>query len=368
MSATKKTVWIRVFSLLLVCLLLGACAKPEDPQTAFPEVEFTTPKDANYKTITVEEGEYISSMGSELAIANLRTAELSWDQSGATFVESFVRRGQQVKKGDILMTFETKISKVDSVELRQQRETAWNNFLAGKESRLAAIEAAKQRAEELTGFDQEIEYFKIEKLQAQYDDYVFRTTRSVYAIDDQIRALEGKAENNVLLAPFDGVIDGVVKLNPGDAVPVRSALITMHAKEESALLRAKDTAKKLRYNMPITIESRNGDDSVFYTGRVITASNILPASVSSDLVLVEFEEPVLAEDLGMYLTYKAENEVLKGIITIPRNAVKTDKGKNYVYLLENGTIQKRFISIFVSSNTNAWVQDGLSVGQTVVID
>ena len=368
MSTTKKTAFVRITALALTALLLTACAQTEPQEhMSFPEVALTAPAEANYQTVTAEMGELVSSVTGKFTVAYLRTVQLSLDQSGARFLEAFVKKNQEVKQGDVLMTFDTQVSEADLTELRLQRQRKWEEYLAGKEKRLAAIEAAKAKAQHLTSYDLHIANFEIEKLQAQYEQYVFQTTRSVYAIDDKIIALQEKADNNVLVAPFDGVIDSVISFQTGDPVTSGKVLITMHA-TDTLLLQAKDAENLLRYNMPVTIQSGSKTSMKLYSGRVVAAPNILPVTIFSDLVLVKFDEDITEDKLSKYLSFEADDLVIQNVLTVPKRAVSRENGKTFVYVLEDDIIQKRYVVTRSDAGANAWVQEGLSAGQTLIID
>ena len=370
MSIIKKTAWSFGLLLLTVCLLFSACATKEEAREPFPDVSKIDTGETTYKTHTVEVGDFIVSSETSLLEIYPQKAELSWDQSGARLQEVLVKRDQAVQKGDVLMTFVTEVSAADSAQLRLRRERSWETYLEGKNARLAAIEAAKENAKNLTGYDLQIANFEIEKLQAQYDQYVFQTTRSVYAIDDQIRALEGRAENNVLVAPFDGVIDSVEVINVGDPITPGAVLITMHS-EDILLLQEWAPMDELRYNLPVTVTPLNNKRDII--GRVVFSKNILPASViSSPFInsLVKVDEPLSEVDL-LAIDASADYQVLKNVLTVPKLAVKKDEttGKDYVYVLEGDILQKRFVTVNgFSSSGIVCVQEGLSAGETIVIE
>lgn len=370
MSIIKKTAWSFGLLLLTVCLLFSACATKEEAREPFPDVSKIDTGETTYKTHTVEVGDFIVSAETTLSEFYPQKAELSWDQSGARLQEVLVKRDQAVQKGDILMTFVTEVSAADSAQLRLRRERSWETYLEGKDARLAAIEAAKETAKSLTGYDLQIANYEIEKLQAQYDQYVFQTTRSVYAIDDQIRALEGKAENNVLVAPFDGVIDSVEVINVGDPITPGAVLITMHS-EDTLLLQDWRIIDGFRYNLPVNIVPANNPRDI--AGRVVFSENILPASITASSIMqamAKVDEPLSEVDL-MYLKATADTQVLKNVLTVPKLAVKKDEttGKDYVYVLEGDILQKRFVTVNgFSSSREVWVQEGLSAGETIVIE
>lgn len=370
MSIIKKTAWSFGLLLLTVCLLFSACATKEEAREPFPDVSKIDTGETTYKTHTVEVGDFIVSEETHLFEFYPQKAELSWDQSGARLQEVLVKRDQAVQKGDVLMTFVTEVSAADSAQLRLRRERSWEDYLEEKNARLAAIDAAKETAKSLTGYDLQIANYEIEKLQAQYDQYVFQTTRSVYAIDDQIRALEGKGENNVLVAPFDGVIDSVEVINVGDPITPYAVLITMHS-EDTLLLQEWASMGFLRYNLPVNVVPCNNERDI--PGRVVSSRNILPSSVPSYYQvnsLIKVDEPLDEIDL-MAIDGIAEYQVLKNVLTVPKLAVKKDEttGKDYVYVLEGDILQKRFVTVNgFSSSREVWVQEGLSAGETIVIE
>lgn len=368
MLITKKHIIAIVFLLLSVGAVFSGCAKETVAQNAgLMEETFTTPTDVNYETVEAAYGDYVVSAIGNVSAVYLQKAELSWDKSGSRFNEVLVEKGQEVKKGDVLITFTVESSKADLVELYLQRERKWDAYLEGKEKRLAEIEAAKQKAQLLSSYDQQIENLKIEKLQAQYDAYVFETTRSVYAIDDKIREKEAVIEDNALIAPFDGVIDKVSNVYIGAETTSGQVLITMHS-TENMLLQAKGAASDLRYNMPVTIVSGRGATAKYHSGRVVVAPNVLPSDVSSDQVLIKLDEDIKENDLSKQISYQANKELLQNVLLVPQGALNMELGKNFVHVLEGENVETKYVVVRYTRNSDIWVMEGISDGQVLVVD
>ena len=56
------------------------------------------------------------------------------------------------------------------------------------------------------------------------------------------------------------------------------------------------------------------------------------------------------------------------MLTIPKSAIEREDDKAFVYVLEDGMEQRKYITAYTGAGISAWVWDGLSAGQTLVID
>ena len=120
--------------------------------------------------------------------------------------------------------------------------------------------------------------------------------------------------------------------------------------------------------MPVTIQSGSGNKLAVYTGRVVASPNILPHSLSQKSILVQLDENVASGDLANTLRFSADTEIVQNILVAPRGAFDSEEGRSFVYVLENGIAQKKYV-VSQSNNTGTvWILEGLSQGQTLIID
>ena len=68
------------------------------------------------------------------------------------------------------------------------------------------------------------------------------------------------------------------------------------------------------------------------------------------------------------MEFSAKYQELNDVLLVNKEAVRKEDGKTYVYILENGTVHKRFVTVGLSGKTHAWILDGLKEGQSVVLD
>lgn len=319
----------------------------------------------NYATVQAVKGDYVKTVSGDAVLYYTETADLSWEKDNACISEILVKKGQEVKEGDVLISFDINVSSADMQELSLKLQRTLEAFEAEKEERLAAIDEAESAAEGLSGQESEIARLKAEKLQVEYEEFVYQSEYEAAQYREKIAELEDEMQRNTLTAPFDGVIDYVQTCSAGDQVEAGQVLVSMHAADEF-FLSVNDDAGNLRYNMDVVIEAGKANDTQTYSGKVVTAYNILPSSVQKGRVLIRMEEEAAAEELEIGVKYRCDTEKLENVHLVDRDVVDIEQGKSYVSILEDDMIQKRYIVPGLRNNEVIWVLDGLSEGQNVI--
>ena len=120
--------------------------------------------------------------------------------------------------------------------------------------------------------------------------------------------------------------------------------------------------------MPVNIQSGSGSKMVQYTGHVVSAPNIMPNSISQNSILVRLDSNVAASALANTLHYSADTEIVQNILIAPRSAFNSENGISFAYVLENGIPQKKYVVTKSNRTDSVWILEGLSEGQTLVID
>ena len=172
----------------------------------------------------------------------------------------------------------------------------------------------------------------------------------------------------LIRAPFSGVVYSLpVKqgayVNPGD-------LILQEADLSSVLVRAyvdePDVALDPGEKIEVTWDAIPGR---IWTGTVST----LPASVKfhgarnvgETTCIVSNQDFRLLPNINVGVTIvTAEHD---HVLTIPREALRMDGGKPYVYLVANNELARRTVEISISDLTRAEITSGLSDGEKVAL-
>jgi len=358
-----------LFTLMLAsAVFFGACAQDIEPSNLLLQENLLTTDEITYYTVPVEVDTYETVVTGAAKTVYPLQQDLYLENSNAFYKEVLVKTGQKVKEGDILMTFDIAGSsaELESLKLKIQRKIEDTNDASAE--MLAVINHKKIQAQELKNEKLLIEELQIEKLEAAYQQFQYETELEITDLRQRIEEIEAEGRDNVLVAPFDGIIDSVATFDVGDNVIPGTKLISMHSADK-VLLETRSTVHELRYHMPVTITVSNRTAEQTFTGRVITAPNILPRSVNSENILIALDESVTEDQLTGTIKFSAVVEKVQNVLVVDADAVHAENNKYYVNLLEDNVLKKRYVTIF--NNTRAdkvWILDGLSEGQQVVID
>lgn len=366
-GAGSRGAWMRTAVLCMTMIwFLTGCGSSKQSQTLLPE-ELMSPEEVNYKTTQVETGAFTKTASGKANVIYPLQATLIWEKDNAHFKEVLVSRGQQVKEGEALIIFDIEESRAKLESLRLQMLRTREDFAVESTQRMTEINAEKKMAEELRDYDLQLAKLSLEKLQAGYEECVYFFEREISRLEESIVAIEEEIEDNTLRAPFAGEIQYVIDCNEGDKVISGETLITMYSTEKF-LLSAENAKGNLRYHMDVVIQAGRNDNTKIFGGKVIVAPNVLPPALSQDVTLIALDENVTENDLTNYIMYQCNTQELQNIPSIPRRAVKAESGKEFVYVLDQDTVRKRYI---VTGSYNAdvvCVLDGLTEGQTILVD
>lgn len=360
---------IRAFGsalLLLAAAVLGGCGESAQEEPVY-DGDLLAPEQANYETVQAESGAYIKTVGGSMRMYYPVTAELRWEEDNARFREILVRKGQEVKQGDSLATFDIDVSRADREALALSLARAIEDAELGKRERLTAIEEAKKKLQELNGRELNIARLRVGKAETEYEQFVYQSEREIARLRESLEEIDQEIADDTLFAPFDGVIDTIATYNPGDPATKDIVVVSMHS-TESFYLVADDASGRLRYNAEVTVEAGKRNDRKTYEGRVVAAPSILPSSVPQGMALVELYGDIPVEALEGNLQYQFNVEELQDVLLVDWRAVDSENGKSYVYVLEDDMVQKRYVAPGLNNREKVWILDGLHEGQTVIAD
>ena len=275
--------------LLALCLFLPACQKQEGDNSLIPD-ELIVPEKGEYKTSEVSVGSLSSFSTGRAKVEYVNSRKLSWSVSNCVISKVFVSNGANVKQGDSLISF---IGKENSTALEARRLALSQREMEvaeTKNSKLAAIDEARMQAQDLTSYERIIADQQILKLQIDYEQYLYETDIELEDMRKELADLEFSAEEKIMTAPFDGEVKFLAELIPGNAVTAGKELVELFSYEEFILV-IEDTS--VRYNMEVFVDMAGGN----YTGRIITAPNVLPAAVSDSTVRIKINEDLEAKQI-----------------------------------------------------------------------
>ena len=353
---------------LLFCVLLAL------PHPSFATSDSLISQDkiktesANYDTYTVQPSVYEKKNTSSVSEFYPYTYSLRFEQKGATFVEYTVRRGDEVKKGDVLAIFELEADTVAMASNQLALKRMEDNYFDGCLQRHNAIQEMKEQLLKTSDpYDQAIQILKIQRAEVALEQYIYQQELNIANLKEEIAQAEEYLKNNTLISPFDGVIENVVYKRAGDPISTTEVLITLY-REDYLLLRVDNKSMNFRFGMDVQVEVGRNKTKRLLTGRVVGADNLLPQSRQKGYAYIQLapyntKEIRLTAPKAIVSTYYLEN-----VMVLPRNAVSIESGKYYVYQLIDGVPRKRYVNLVTQSTAGAWIIQGLDAGDVIVID
>ena len=355
-----------ILFLLMLALLLPITAQASVSPNLI-DAQSVAPETANYNLHAVELGTYERGYSSSCREYYPYTYSLRFDTPNAKFKEYTVKRNQQVKKGDVLAVFTLA---GDEVALSTQRLS----LQRAQEDLKTQTEAYQERLDEMymtltmtaERFEREMLALKIAYEEVSMEKYIYQQNVKIADIQKKIEELEEASEDNVLVAPADGVVTKLNYVREGDRVSTSEVLITLY-REEGLLYRVDNSSDYFRYGMKVNVEVGPGKNRTILTGTVVAADTLIPASRRTKHAFIRLDP--YDESLRMNNpTAKAPTEQLSNIIVVPRQAVELEAGKYYVTKYVNGTLQKRYVQFIKNNTTSAWLMQGIEPGETIIIE
>lgn len=280
--------------------------------------------------------------------------------------------------------------------LAAQRDQAYAGYLSAKaaESQLKSTDLEAAQAQADAGVDQAYAAWK--GAQAQLEKLQGSSTKSqraaakagVTQASDALKLAEDNLDAAVLEAPIDGVVifnDAAAsaaaaaaggagtagKLGEGSAVSPASApfsVVDLDALKFTAEVDEADVDRvKVGMNTEITLDAFPGET---FTSQVIRLNPVAQATATGGTV---FEVDVLLEDTGKDIligmkgdaTIKVSSQ--QGALTIPVEALFSEGGTDYVYVVDGTTLKKTEITVGATTDTDVEVLSGLEEAQVVAL-
>jgi membrane fusion protein (multidrug efflux system) len=248
--------------------------------------------------------------------------------------------GQLVRRGTVLVEFDSAQARAD---------------LAGAEAALAESRSNFKRSQDL---------FTTKALSQSQMDQIDATLKTNEA---KVSSARAKLDDTIIRAPFDGRM-GFRRVSVGSLVSPGTVISTL---DDVAVMKLDFTVPQaymfgIKPGLEITAQIAGVPDRSF-TGKVTTLdSRVDPVSRS---IIIRAELPNRDGTLkpGMFMTAKISAAALQAVL-IPEGAVVPEQGKTFVFVVKDGVVSKREITIGRRRPGEVQVTTGLIDGERVVVE
>ena len=272
--------------------------------------------------------------------------------------------GDAVKAGDILV--EMDVSAVES-------------DLAALDAERAALNADAEYEKAMYDIDMEIFSLRLKSLSSD-EAYALETDMALYELEyknaaevraerlDAIAAeteeLKSQLEGTCLIAPCDGRVT-YSGFTPGQTAGAYDTVCVV-SDESSAVLKS-DFVSPATIASAVEIYALTGGERVDISPMEIDGDEYSRAMLRGVEYLSSFEFDMPGAALGQTATICVVTRRLENALKVPINAVFSEDGEYYVYLMDGENRRRRGVGVGLMTSTEAEITSGLEEGDVVYV-
>jgi RND family efflux transporter MFP subunit len=223
--------------------------------------------------------------------------------------------------------------------------------------------------------DVKLKEIALEKARIRYELQQFATQNKFQlrlseldVLEAEIRLHEArdKVSNATIVAPIDGEVT-YVGIEEGDMVAPFEPVLQVVDASHLVLECTGENAKTLKTGMEVEVDVNNN----YYPGTVTESSFDLflegEEFQKEDTVIVEVPDLPPDTEKNELGKIRIVLEESYNTIVVPKSAVHSYSGRNYVYVLRSGAREERDVEVGMSTTTKVEITEGLSEGDMVIL-
>ena len=269
--------------------------------------------------------------------------------------EISVRRGERVKKGQLLARLDTSDVGARMREKQSNLESARSALKLAEINREKAITLTQRGVKSQTALDEA--------------ENAWRNARAnVAAMEQQLSVARKIVNDAAIYAPLDGLVAERF-VNPGERVAIDAKLFSiadLDLMEVEALVPARDVPQ-LRAGQKVVLHVEGFGDRNF-DAHIERINPTAQSGSRSIPVYVLLQNPDHVLRGGMFGAGEAVLVEAPGVIAIPGEALREENGRRVVYVLKDGKLERRAVRVALqgSSDGRIGIADGVAENETVV--
>ena len=273
----------------------------------------------------------------------------------AVVQEITVRRGERVKKGQLLARLETADLSSRLREKQSNLDSARSALNLAEINRTKAVTLTQRGVKSQTALDEA--------------ENAWRNARAnVAALEQQVAMARKAVGDAAVYAPIDGLV-GDRFVNPGERVPVDAKLFGIAAlemMEVEALVPARDVPQ-LKPGQKVVLHVEGFAERVF-EGHIERINPTAQSGSRSIPVYILLRNPDLALRGGMFGSGEAVLAEAADTVAIPAEALRREGSETVVYVLAKDKLQRRIVTIALDNTTDGriGIASGLAADETVI--
>ena len=278
--------------------------------------------------------------------------EIYFDDASDSWKTRRVDGDKNVSEGNqqMILALQNAVTDASAALTRDSQIIAWQDQITAlndEATRLSAAQKSKASGGSLTASKAQLESTELTQ-------------------EDNISKIQAAKEG--VKADFNGVITAIpANVVEGATVASGTQLLTMANLDDVQV-----TIQVSKSDLPKISVGEKVDITIngkAYQGEVTKVSGSATKN-SNGVAVVETIIKVTNPDSDIILGVEANNKIhaqkADDTIVLPYEFIKTDSTGDFVYVLENGLVTRKDVTIGISNSTDAQITDGLSVGDQVI--
>jgi RND family efflux transporter MFP subunit len=268
--------------------------------------------------------------------------------------EITVRRGERVKKGELLARLDTSDVGARMREKQSNLESARSALKLAEINRDKAITLTQRGVKSQTALDEAENAWRNAKA-------------NVAALEQQLTVARKSVNDTAIYAPIDGLVAERF-VNPGERVAIDAKLFTiadLDLMEVEALVPARDVPQ-LRVGQKVALRVEGFADRVF-DGHIERINPTAQSGSRSIPVYILLSNPDHVLRGGMFGSGEAVLAEQTGVVAIPGEAVRNEKGQRVVYVLKDGKLERRAVQVALEGSPDGRVGIGQGVAESETV-
>ncbi|WP_246066844.1 efflux RND transporter periplasmic adaptor subunit [Paenibacillus koleovorans] len=344
MSTKGKSVFLKTIAsgMLLLLLASGCSLSPEEEQALKPPL--VKPVKENFETYDVKRGTIVKQLNATAVVTSSSSENLFYKESGGRLASIDVKLGDTVLLGQVVATLER--GDLES-RIRLQQLTLEKAKIAleqTKQDQLGNVNAIR------------LKMIDVESAQIQMDQ------------------LQAQLERTKLVSPLAGVITYLDASKPGDTITAYKTLVTVADPTQVQLVYENSNTTELsgiHVGMEARIKMPNGEVKGKVLQTPATAAytdNKTQADRNARTIIFGGVDNLTQQaKIGASIGVIVETDRADNVIVIPRLALRSYLGRDYVQILEGESRKEIDVERGLQGSTEIEIRKGLKEGQKVIL-
>ncbi|EPF08414.1 MULTISPECIES: efflux RND transporter periplasmic adaptor subunit [Bacillus] len=315
---------------------------------------------SGYK-VTEKQIQNAQKFGGEVIPNGIET--ISFDPTKGTY-ELAVKKGDEVKKGQLLFKYNDPTAKQGVTEAEMQKKIAQKEVTLLQKQ----IDAAKQKLQKDKNTGLPAEALKASEAEVgQLESQIEMKKFEVEKADEMIKVAKEKANNLSVTSPADGVIDDIVKT--ADEKTGMSGITLRHAGQFKVKGQLSEyELASMKVGQEVTVSSKTVAGKT-WTGKVTEIGSTPLKSMDENKTVSNYQFTVTLDNSdelqnGFHVYVTSKSGEATGTI-IPKSSIVKKGDKNVVFVVKDGKAKEQAVTVEFETDSEAKVS-GVKKGEEII--